>query len=36
MTNLEMAEKAAREIFNAKTPEEVEYYVRLIAWMFKG
>ena len=36
MDNVEMVEKAAKEIFHAETPEEVEFFVKFIALMFLG
>lgn len=36
MTNLEIIEKAARELFGAKTPEEIERCVKLIVFLLKG
>jgi hypothetical protein len=36
MTNLEMIQKAAEEIFNAKTPEEIEHFTRFITFLLMG
>lgn len=36
MTNHEMIEKAAKEIFNAETPEQVEHFAKLITFLLMG
>lgn len=36
MTNYEMVQKAAEELFKAKTPEQVETFTRFIAFLIMG
>jgi hypothetical protein len=36
VTNYEILEKAAQEIFNAKTPEEIEHYVKFLVYLTMG
>jgi len=36
VTNYEILQKAAQELFNAKTPEEIEYYVKFLAYLTMG
>lgn len=36
MTNLEIVEKAAREIFQTETPEQLEFFTKFIAFLLMG
>lgn len=36
MTNYEMVQKAAEEIFQAKTPEEIELFTKFITFLLMG
>lgn len=36
MTNLEIIEKAAKEVFQTQTPEEIDRYVKLIVFLIVG
>jgi len=36
VTNLEMLEKAAQEIFKADTPEKIDLYVKFLVYLTMG
>lgn len=36
MTNLEIVEKAAKEIFKAETPEQIEHFTKFLTFLLMG